>query len=57
MNNELDQLILKIKKLFHETIYLEQTSSGVRVDSLEFFESLKPLLKETVVIKNKEEKV
>lgn len=56
MNNELDEFIFKIKELFKDTIYLEENYNGVRIDSLEFFEKLKPLIKKTVVIKNKEEK-
>jgi hypothetical protein len=54
MNTELDALILKIRKLFLETAYTEDTIIGSIINTNIFFNELKLLLLENVIIKEKE---
>lgn len=54
MNTELDILILKMKKLHLDTAFIERNYNGYWVNTDEFFEKLKLLLLENVIIKEKE---
>ena len=49
MHTELDELILKMEKLFLENVYTEETYDGsVRIYSDLFFEEVKILLKDKI---------
>jgi hypothetical protein len=53
MNTELDALISKMKKLFLETAYTEDTIMGPTINTEIFFTELKFLLSENVTLKEK----
>ena len=53
MNTELDALILKMKKLFLETAYTEDTIMGPTINTEIFFTELKSFLSENVTLKEK----